>query len=383
MNAPAVLSPPAPTRAVGTSFEQQAAYADEIKDLLFGLLRRIVARRAPGALAAFADPENAGTLAEADLIAALQASGIWFQLAGIAEENAMMRTRRHVERTGGPDQVQGSFANVLASAAALGVAGPDVESALSRLCVGPTLTAHPTEAKRVTVLEAHRRIYRLLFDLEDPRWTARERERLTGQLLNEIELLWLTGELRLERPTVTQEVDWGLHFFRESLFGSASETYSNLRTALVRHFGEDGLYVRPFLRFSSWIGGDRDGNPSVTAAVTKKALQENRAAALGRLIEQVRAVVPLLSISRKIVDAPSGFDRSLEQALEKSGDGAAIRERNSNEKFRQFFSCVLARLEATNGVRNGASAYCGPHDVLADLWQAKAGIGPNGRRIPR
>ena len=256
MNAPAVLSPPAPTRAAGTSFEQHTAYADEIKDLLFGLLRKVVARRAPGALAAFSQPEDVGSLADADLIAALQANGIWFQLAGIAEENAMMRLRRHVERTGGPDQVQGSYSNVLASVAALGVGAEEVESALDELFVGPTLTAHPTEAKRVTVLEAHRRIYRLLFELEDPRWTPRELDRLTDRLRNEIELLWLTGELRLERPKVDHEVDWGLHFFRESLFGGACETYVSLRAALQRHYGEHQPFMSSFLRFGDDLRSD-------------------------------------------------------------------------------------------------------------------------------
>ena len=82
----------------------------------------------------------------------------------------------------------------------------------------PVITAHPTEAKRVTVLEKHRRIYRRLVDLESPRWTPRERQALIDGLRNEIELLWLTGELRLQKPTVPQEVFWGLHFFNETLF---------------------------------------------------------------------------------------------------------------------------------------------------------------------
>ena len=94
MNAPAVLSPPARGPAQGTNIEQQTDYADDLKGLLFALLRKVVARRAPGALAAFDGPETVGGLAKSDLISALQASGIWFQLAGIAEENALMRARR-------------------------------------------------------------------------------------------------------------------------------------------------------------------------------------------------------------------------------------------------------------------------------------------------
>ena len=92
-----------------------------------------------------------------------------------------------------------------------------VERVLAHLDVGPTITAHPTEAKRVTVLEIHRRIYLKLYELESPRWTPREREALLASLKNEIDLLWLTGEVRLEKPTVQSEVAWGLHFFREAL----------------------------------------------------------------------------------------------------------------------------------------------------------------------
>ena len=375
MNAPVMLNPPAGRPAQSTPAEHPTGYTDDVKGLLFALLRKVVARRAPGAVAAFDGPETVGALEKSDLMAVLQASGIWFQLAAIAEENATMRARRQIERVGGPDQVQGSFANVLSSAASLGVSAQEISDALERLSVGPTLTAHPTEAKRVTVLEAHRRIYTLLFDLEDVRWTPRERERLTERLQEEIELLWLTGELRLERPTVTNEVDWGLHFFKESLYATAGEIYSNLAAGLLRHYGDEGLAVRPFLRFSSWIGGDRDGNPWVTAEVTKQTLQANRTAALERLIEQVRAVVPRLSISKTIAKEPEEFEAALQKALKASGNGRIIQERNHNEKFRQFFACVLARLEATQGARNSAVPYGAPEEVLADLMTVESALG--------
>lgn len=371
MSGPAVVSPPAQAPAAGSNVEQRPAYADEIKDLLFGLLRNVVSRRAPGAVAAFSQTEQNEPTQKSDLISALQASGIWFQLASIAEENAMMRARRRIERAGGPDQVKGSFSNILSSAAGLGVEADELARALDRFMVGPTLTAHPTEAKRVTVLEAHRRIYRLLFELEDPRWTPRERDRLIDQLRSEIDLLWLTGELRLERPTVKNEVDWGLHFFRETLFSGATDTYTNLKTALYRHFGDDPVEMKPFLRFGSWIGGDRDGNPWVTASVTRTTLATHKAAALARLIELVRNAVPLLSISRTVIEAPDAFQAVLEEALERSGNGEGIRTRNGNEVFRQFFSCIVARLEATNGARNGATAYDAPREVLADLKAAE------------
>src|SRR5205823_8280750 len=149
---------------------------------------------------------------------AIQAQGMWFQLLSIAEQNAAMRQRRQSEVARGYDQLRGTFAQVVSAAARGGVAADEMRAVVANLRVRPVITAHPTEAKRVTVLEKHRRIYRRLVDLEAPRWTPRERRALVENLRTEIELLWLTGELRLAKPTVGQELAWGLYFVNENLF---------------------------------------------------------------------------------------------------------------------------------------------------------------------
>src|SRR5438309_7850528 len=125
---------------------------------------------AGGAIPAGASPEL--------LARAIQAQGIWFQLLSIAEQNAAMRQRRQSEVDRGYDQLRGTFAQVVSAAAAQGVPAAELKSLVARLRVRPVITAHPTEAKRVTVLEKHRRIYRRLVDLEAPRWTPRERSAL-------------------------------------------------------------------------------------------------------------------------------------------------------------------------------------------------------------
>ena len=107
----------------------------------------------------------------------MRAQGIWFQLLAIAEQNRDMRNRREVERERGYEQLKGTFASVFAAAAAEGITGAEIRAALSSLRVRPVITAHPTEAKRVTVMERHRRIYLKLLELESPRWTDRERAR--------------------------------------------------------------------------------------------------------------------------------------------------------------------------------------------------------------
>ena len=165
--------------------------------------------------------------------------------------------------------------------AASGYSAEKVQEVLDELCVGPTMTAHPTEAKRVTVLEIHRRIYRKLTELDQPRWAPRERELLIADLESEIELLWMTGELRLERPTVEREIAWGLHFFREVIFEATPQLYAGSRAPSSATIRGMSLRTPSFMRYASWIGGDRDGNPNVTATITAFALSEYRNTAIG------------------------------------------------------------------------------------------------------
>ena len=200
-------------------------------ELLFDLLIEVVERHEPRIAAVLrGDRTTAGMPAEL-LGRTLQAQGIWFQLLSIAEQNRDMRNRREVERERGHVEVRGTFASVFAAAAAEGMSAAEVRQAMTDLKVRPVITAHPTEAKRVTVLERHRRIYLRLLELESPRWTDRERQELIETLAEEIELLWLTGELKLQKPTVEQEVAWGLYFFNENLFDVAPQLLGKVARA--------------------------------------------------------------------------------------------------------------------------------------------------------
>src|SRR3954465_9670932 len=154
-----------------------------------------------------------------------------------------MRRRRQTEAERGYEHVRGTFAQVISSVTEMGIPATDVRGLLGLLRIRPVITAPPTEAKRVTVLEKHRRIYRRLVDLESPRWTPRERQSLIDGLRNEIELLWLTGELRLSKPTVPQEVFWGLHFFNETLFEAVRELLEKTERALDHAYPGDAFSV--------------------------------------------------------------------------------------------------------------------------------------------
>jgi len=350
---------------------EDLSYIDDITVMLRDLLRQVIRLREPTVLGIIDQPEEAAGIPPHLVEHALQAIGIWLQLLSIAEENAAIRNRRQLEKQGGPDVVTGSLSHAFSLVAAFGVAPDTVQKALDTIDVRPTITAHPTEAKRVTVLEIHRRIYLKLYELESPRWTPRERKALLDLLRNEIDLLWMTGEIRLVKPTVESEISWGLHFFREALFDRTSSLCDLLEFGMKRHYPELRARVRPPLKFSSWIGGDRDGNPFVTVATTRFALLENRKVAIERLDKRLGGLIELISLSREEVFLPAAFTERLEVQLDASGQAAVIRERNPTEPFRQFFSALRIRLNALLNPTPGARPFGNISDLIAELSAAE------------
>jgi len=304
---------------------------------------------------------------------ALQAQGIWFQLLSIADQNAAMRRRRQIERTRGRDALRGTFAHVLAEAADAGIPPQEIQSLLSSLRIRPVITAHPTESKRVTVLEKYRKIYLLLRELEMPRWTERERTALIDELRDQIELVWITGELHLEKPTVQHEVSRGLHFFDEALFQKAPELLGLVDAALEQYYPGSQFELPPFLQYGSWIGGDRDGNPWVTTEVTAWTLRQNALASLRHYRERIVGLAKALSITERALAVPPGFRPELERVLQASGEAEQIKTRNPGEPYRQFLSIVLRKLDATiarvegQDIGGPGAAYANADELILDL----------------
>ncbi|MGB8709949.1 MAG: phosphoenolpyruvate carboxylase, partial [Methyloceanibacter sp.] len=330
----------------------------EAAGLLFGLLLDVARKHQPEI-----EPLLKGGASVADftpelLARALQAQGIWFQLLSIAEQNAAMRRRRQVERERGREELRGTFSHVLAEAARAGVEPEEIQKLISSLRIRPVLTAHPTESKRVTVLEKYRKTYLLLRELENPRWTERERAALVDELRDQIELVWMTGELHLEKPSVEQEVQRGLHFFDETLFEMAPKMLTGFESALKRAYPDTRFDVPPFFQFGSWIGGDRDGNPFVTTKVTRTTLKQNALASLRHYRARLTELARYLSITERASPVPEGFRAELARELEASGDAVAIRARNPGEAYRQYLTIVLRKLDATiaRTEDNGADA---------------------------
>ncbi|MEZ5829030.1 MAG: phosphoenolpyruvate carboxylase [Hyphomicrobiales bacterium] len=340
---------------------------EEAADILFGLLMEVLRRHQPEIEAVFAGGADISDFSPELMARALQAQGIWFQLFSIAEQNAAMRRRRHIERKRGRDAIRGTFDHVLAEAAEAGISPREIENLLSNLRIRPVITAHPTESKRVTVLEKYRKIYLLLRDLEGARWTQRERQALLDEIRDQIELVWMTGELHLEKPTVEHEVLRGLHFFDETLFEKAPEMLALLDGALERHYPGQRFEPPPFFQFGSWIGGDRDGNPHVTTKVTGWALRRNALAALRNYRERLVGLARSLSITERALPVPPSFRNELVLALKMSGEPEVIASRNPGEPYRQFLTCMLRKLDATMRRAEGHELVLGePHYTNAD-----------------
>ena len=351
-----------------------ATYAKEVVDLLTQQLTTVIQIRNPEILPLFQGisqiPENNKAL----LLGVLQAWGIWFQLLNVAEENTAMRRRRLVEKTRGLEKVPGTFANVFYQAKGAGIAAEKIQSLLNNAQIRPTITAHPTEAKRVTVLEIHRRIYILLYRLEGTRWTSRERQYFIDALRNEIDLLWLTGELRLEKPSVALEVAWGLHFFEQTLFERIPETLQRLKWSLKKYYPDYFFTIPSFFQFGSWIGGDRDGNPFVSNEVTKETLISNRSIVLKHYQHRLELLLKKISISKNLIQLTENFEKALHDLLEQTGESDQLCLRNPGEVFRQFVACMLIKMVNIDSLEPGKVSYQTADEFIGDLYTLEQGL---------
>lgn len=322
------------------------ADVDQSLHLLHSLLRDVVLIRQPEIIDVLDRPVSIENFEYPLQLASLQAIGIWFQLLAIFEQTALMRLRRDIERERGLDEVRGTFAQVLSNAAKCGVPAKEIKSILDNARVQSVITAHPTESKRVTILEIHRRIYLTLIELENQRWTSTERESLIQSMRTDIDLLWLTGDIFLEKSTVNQEVTRGLHFFSEALFDAVPRVGNKLMAALDNHY--PGLITRTpaLFQFGSWIGGDRDGNPNVTNQVTLNALRTYRQTSIKRYIQELEKLIRTLSIAAHAIEFSENFKLKLTQALQNDTNGKSIQKRNPGELLRQFSALMLNRLQA-------------------------------------
>jgi phosphoenolpyruvate carboxylase len=258
----------------------------------------------------------------------VRAFSYFSHLLNIAEDAQQNRRRRAHAAAGSPPR-PGSLRNALARVREAGVSNGELVEWFARARVSPVLTAHPTEVQRQSILDCEREIARLIAQREDDDVTREEA--LHGEVLR----LWLTSMLRLTRLEVADEIGNALAYFRVTFIEQLPRLYDDLETALgVR------APLAPFLSVGTWIGGDRDGNPNVTAQVLELALAQQARVALEHYLEQVNVLGKELAVSTRI----KGVPREIVALAESSGDDSPYRR---DEPYRRALTGIYARLTAS------------------------------------
>ncbi|PDW03322.1 phosphoenolpyruvate carboxylase [Candidatus Viridilinea mediisalina] len=301
---------------------------------------------------------------------AAQALAIAFQLLNLCEENAIAQQRRAVETDAGPAAEPGLWGEVLARLRAEGLSDEQIAAGLPSVRVEPVLTAHPTEAKRATVLEHYRELYLLLVKAENQIWTPSELLALRDEVKAVLERLWRTGDIFLERPDVASELRNVIHYLRRVFPDAVAQLDLRLRQSWAAMGGAVELLADPErlpqISFSTWVGGDRDGHPFVTAEVTAMALGELRRNALALLRDQLTHLAIRLSLSAHTQPTPAPLAaRVAELAATLGPVGQQALARNPAEPWRQLVNLLLARLPRADG--SNPHAYRSAADLAADL----------------
>ena len=282
----------------------------------------------------------------------IQAIGISFELLNLVEENTATQFRRKTETQFGLDAIRGSWGETLKKWKAEGLDEQHIAQQLPSIEVVPVLTAHPTEAKRITVLDIHRELYLLLVKMENPVWSTSERAVIQDEVRSLLERWWRTGEIYLEKPSLADERSNLMHYFVNVFPEALRLTDQRLRNAWQEiGFSSDLLQWPeqfPILRFGSWVGGDRDGHPFVTPDFTAETLQLHREAALEMIRKELYRLAAKLSFSSYMNAVPKAFIETIRSRAEALGEaGQQALDRNPSEPLRQYVNLLLVSLDNT------------------------------------
>ncbi len=314
-----------------------------------------------------------------------KAFSIYFELTNLAETNHRKRRRRAAQSSVEVLAQPGSFLGTLRRLRGAGIGEQEARDWLSRIEIILVFTAHPTEVARRTVLFKRQRIAAELEQLDRLPLTEREAEKHEQAILTEITALWQTDEVRRRRPTVRDEIKMGLDYYPSVLFDTLPIVYEGLADDFREAYGGD-LTARELprlLRFGSWIGGDRDGNPSVTPECTRDALQISRQMILEYYIERVEDLIWRLTPSTFQVEvSPELLEALQKYANSISGPGLNPERHAANEIYRRYLDYVLARLVSARDEPENTNAYKQPNEFESDLQLIRQSLTANsGQRI--
>jgi phosphoenolpyruvate carboxylase len=314
-----------------------------------------------------------------------KAFAIYFELTNLAETAHRKRRRRAAELHAAAPPQPGTLHGTMLRLKDAGLTCDDVLAHLRSVEVVPVFTAHPTEVSRRTVLFKRRRIARELEQLDVLPLTDAAAAAHEARITAEITTLWQTDEVRRRRPAVADEVRMGLDYYVDVLIDTVPELYDELGDALMTAFGIDPRsHTLPrVVRFGSWIGGDRDGNPFVTPEVTGEALQLARATILDAYVRTLEGLVERLSASTHQVPVASTLARRLTAYAETMPSLDPQPERRSHaEVYRRFLGYVGYRLRVARDDARHPHAYPNAASFADDLRCMRDSLAENrGERV--
>ncbi|MGH2614559.1 MAG: phosphoenolpyruvate carboxylase [Thermomicrobiales bacterium] len=290
----------------------------------------------------------------------------YFQLINLAEDSERIRRIRSREATeGGPRR--GSMREAIGLLADRGMDADRLRSLLAGAQVRLVLTAHPTEARRRTIIAKLARIFGVLRDLDERTLLPDEAARARQLIAHTIEEIWYSEEVRATELTVLDEVRTSLVYLLSTLVDVVPQLYRDLEGAVAEYYPGADIDVPPLLIPGTWIGGDRDGNPNVTPEVTREALGLMRSAAIDLLDHRLVELAGRLSISEAVSGPAMMMQPLIQRLTEEFPESAAhILRSNAGEPYRQALTLMRERLRATHN--EDARAYANSADLLADLW---------------
>jgi phosphoenolpyruvate carboxylase len=323
------------------------------------VLRQLAkARRAGDEKAARELAVQVAGLTPADAFNQAMAFTLYFELVNLAEENfriTLLRQRRaaRVAEAGATPPMRESIEAAVLELKRRGVAPAAMQALVNRLNIELVFTAHPTESKRRTLLTKLRRLGEILRLRAQPALLT-DTALLDAECVErEIASLWLTDRSRAERPEVTDEARTGLWYFDTTLFATLPRLQSDMERALARHYPTVKA-PRHWLSFGSWIGGDRDGNPGVTSAVSAEVLVLHRRLAIEKLRLAARELARTLTVSDRRDSVVPALKKELRDHLHVSKHIEELSKRYPHEPYRLLLGVLRERLaQAVNEVRDG------------------------------
>lgn len=296
----------------------------------------------------------------------LKAFSTYFQLVNLAEEHERVRVLNERSEVAylSDKPMDETISQALHELKSEGFSADQVQAMLGRMLIMPVFTAHPTESRRRTTRQILKKVSELLAKLSSKDLYHRQQEEVKELLLDHVVLLWQSSEMRDRRPTVMDEVrNTGLYFFENTLFDLVPRIYEQLETDLADVFPGHAFDVPAILRYGSWIGGDRDGNPFVTNEVTVEALQAQKRLVMELYRKEVMTMYGLLSCSRDRVGFSEAFDASLvaDRALVPEHEFEVI-DRFQQEPYRGKLVMMHRRLLATTRLIDADEETASPVD---------------------